>query len=53
MIKRFSNYVISSDNDYENSKEIKDTGFKNTLNEEKKTLENKNDKNNNTNKPFK
>ena len=53
MIKRFSNYVISSDNDYENSKEIKDTGFKNPLNEEKKTLENKNDKNNNTNKPFK
>ena len=52
MIKRFSNYIISSDNEYENEKETKDIAFNKSLNEEKKNLENKNDKNNN-NKSFK
>ena len=52
MIKRFSNYIISSDNEYENEKETKDIAFNKPLNEEKKTLENKNDKNN-KNKSFK
>ena len=53
MIKRFNNYIFSSDNDYENEKEAKDIVFNKPLNEEKKTLENKNDKINNINKSFK
>ena len=53
MIKRFNNYIFSSDNDYENEKEVKDIVFNKQLNEEKKTLQNKNDKINNINKSFK
>ena len=55
MIKRFSNYIISSDNDYENEnkKEAKDITNNKPLNEEKKNLENKNDKINNKSQSFK
>ena len=53
MIKRFGNYIISSDNDYENKKEEKDIAFNRPLNEGKKASENKSNKINNISKSFK
>ena len=53
MIKRFNNYIISSDNDYKNETEAKDITFNRPLNEGKKASENKSDKINNINKSFK